>query len=304
VPVLSARRGFSLLELLVALVVLALAAAGIYRALLTSQRTFRAATERVGLDQNLRAAATILPPELRELDAADSDITVMSATSLTIRAMRQLAFVCVDPEVGAGGGGGGGPVQLVVRQRPFFGPRQSFTSGDSVLVYYEGDPAARSDDGWLRGEVTAVGNEDCPDTDKRRPGYRLTLGQRWSSWSALTDPGSITNGSPVRGFTTVTYALYQSPADNQWYLGQRPEGGTLEPLVGPLTGSNGVTFSYRDSSGAVTAAPTAVREIEIRVRGRTTRPVRVASSGVVAYVVDSVVTCVALRNNPRCSRCP
>ena len=297
-PLLVARRGFSLVELLVALVVLGLAAGAISGVLLTAGRTHRAASERVGLDQGLRAAATILPPELRELDAADSDITAMSPTSITVRAMRQLAFLCAGPDVGAGG-----PARLVVRQRPFFGARQSFTSGDSVLVYYEGDPALRSDDGWLRGEVTAVVNEDCPDPDQKRPGYRLTLGQRWSGWGAPAVPGSVTSGSPVRGFATVTYALYQSPADNQWYLGQRPAGGTIEPLAGPLTGPDGVTFRYRDSAGAVTTAPTAVREIEIHVRGRTARPVRAASSGMVAYLVDSVVTRVALRNNPRCGPC-
>src|SRR5439155_812744 len=66
-----------------------------------------------------------------------------------------------------------------------------------------------------------------------------------------------------------------------------------------LTGANGVTFSYYDSVGAVTPLPAQVAQIQIVLRARTTSPIR-GADGVQAYKVDSVVTRVALRNNPRC----
>ena len=277
------RRGVTLIETVVALAVLALTGVPIVTVLLWSRRTYVAEAGRVEVERNLRIAAAILVPELRALDAADSDIAAMSATSITIRAMRQLAFLCVAPS---------GQLSFVVRQRPVFGTPASFRAGDSVLLYLEGDAGSRSDDAWLRGQVTATGAEDCPDKDHARPGVRLTLD---GTESPPPPRGAVTNGSPLRGFMTVTYASYQSPSDGEWYLGQRIAGATFQPLAGPLTGPGGLAFTYYDSSGAMTAAPTAVWQIGIRVCERSPRP---------PHAVGSLVTWVTLRNNPRCLPCP
>ena len=74
----------------------------------------------------------------------------------------------------------------------------------------------------------------------------------------------------------------------------------MQPLIGPLIGANGVTFTYFDTAGAQTNVVTQVAEIEIVLRARTASPIRRGGTGVQAYKVDSVVTRVALRNNPRC----
>src|SRR5882762_1237013 len=100
---LLTRRGFTLVELMIAIVLLGIVSTALYKVMLNNQRTFAAQTQRIELQQNIRAAATILPAEFRELDAADGDITAMSATSITIRAMRQLAIVCTAPVLPAGG---------------------------------------------------------------------------------------------------------------------------------------------------------------------------------------------------------
>src|SRR5439155_226723 len=71
------RRGFTLIELMVALVLLAIVAGGIYQVLVTNQQTYLAQTQRIDLQQNLRAGVTILPADFRELDPADGDIPVM-----------------------------------------------------------------------------------------------------------------------------------------------------------------------------------------------------------------------------------
>ena len=270
------RRGLTLIELLVSLALLGIVTAGLLLGLQTSQRAYLAQAQRADLQQNLRAAAAILPAALRGLDAADSDITAMSATSITVRATEQLAFLCVAPWPGAGGA-----VTLSVREHPFFGTRRSFDAGDSVLLYHEGDPATRSDDSWLRGRVLAATTRDCPDPDRGRPGYEVTLRLERGG------DGGVTNGSPLRGFASVTYALYRSGADNQWHLGQQRAGSPIQPLLGPLLGPSGLALRYFDSTGTPTATRTAVAEVELRVRGRT------------PHAVDSLVTRVALRNNPR-----
>ena len=295
-PVLR-PRGFTLVEVIVSLGLLALVAAGLWRVLDTTRQAYLVQTQRVDLQRTLRESFAVLPAELRELDAADSDIAAMSETSIRIRASRQLAFLCAAPQRLDDGA-----VTLTVRREPFFGMSQSFSPGDSVLLYDEGDPATPRDDLWLRGEVLAVSNEDCPDADRPRPGYRVTLRFAWSD--GAPDVRGVTTGAPLRGFASVAYALYRSPADTQWYIGQQVQDGTPQPLIGPLTGPAGVTFIYYDSAGAPTSSRAAVAEIEIRVRGRTARPLRTASARATGYESDSLVTRVALRNGGRASPSP
>jgi len=292
------QRAFTLLELMVVLTVLGIVTAGLGRILVTSERLSQASAQRIGLRQGLRAAASVLPAEFRELDAADSDIIAMSATSITLRATRQLGFLC-----SVSGGGGASGLSLIIRQAPMYGERQSFDVGDSVLLYVEGDPGTRSDDAWVPGFVSGTWTDACPDPDRPRAGERLTVHLAGMADTSLATGRGITTGSPLRGFTVVTYAAYQSPSDHQWYLGQQVGAAAIQPLVGPLDGPTAFALEYADSAGLPTRVPTAVAEIEVRVRGRTTAPVYTAG-GAVAYQLDSVVAQAALRNNPRCHGCP
>ena len=291
---LLTRRGFTLVELLVAIVLLGIVSTALYKVMLNNQRSFTAQTQRIELQQNIRAAVTILPAEFRELDAADGDITAMSATSITIRAMRQLAFICAAPVLP------NATLTFTVRQTPFYGNRQTFAANDSIFIFYEGNAGTRADDRWILSRVTVNPTSlNCTDAGTR-PGYLVTAVPAPAWPVGLNVANAITAGAPVRGVATVTYSLWQSPSDNQYYLAQTAAGST-QPLVGPLTGAAGLAFAYYDSTGTtITATPTVVRMIEIRVRGRTTQAIRQANEGTLAYKTDSVIARVALRNNPRC----
>lgn len=282
------RLGFSLVELLVALVLFGTVTAGVYRVLVDNQRLYRAQTQRIDLQQNIRAAVTILPAEFRELDATNGDIQAMSATSITIRAMRQLGFICSPPALGGALSG----IPITIRSSLFFGSRGFNPATDSLLVYYEGDPGTRADDSWVLGSLAAVGNVNCPDGE---PGQRLTANLLFGA-SQVNQAGAIPDGSPVRGFESVTYLLYQS-GDGKWYLGLKQSGGT-QPLIGPLRDGNGLEFSYYSAAGTTTTVPTEVALIEIRLVGQTAEPIRQAD-GTLGLKVDSIMTQVALRNNQR-----
>src|SRR5437762_13567603 len=131
-----ARRGFTMVELLIALVLLGLVSAALYRVLVNNQRLYMAQPQRIDLSQNIRAAGSILPAEFRELDASEGDITAMTPTSITIRAMRWLGFACNVPALG----GALGAVSVIVRggapgQPLFFGSRGIDNSKDGLLIY-------------------------------------------------------------------------------------------------------------------------------------------------------------------------
>lgn len=286
--VVRARRaGMTLVEMLVAMSLLAIVATGVYTVLINHQRAFGAQIDLTDLRQNIRAAAGILPPELRELDAVDGDILAMSPTSITIRAMRQTGIVCVPPVLGGASTNG---LTVTVRT-PLYSALRDFTTTDSVLIWYEGDPAKRTDDGWVRGNIVSMTATTCPDA---RPGVRLTTNLTLSAGQPNAAQ-AIPAGVPIRGYEIVTYSLY-TDTDGRKYLALT-SGNTTSPVIGPLL-PDGLTFSYLDKFGAATTVPTSVAEITTVLRAQTARPIR-QRSGTVAATVDSAFFTVSLRNNPR-----
>lgn len=288
---LLGRRAFTLVEMLVALTLLAIVGAAIYRVLVNNQRFFQSQTQRMNLQQNLRTAATVFASELHELDATDGDIAAMSATSITFRAMRTLGFVCNPPVLGAGLSG----LTMTVRNWPSYG-RAFNPATDSLLIFYEGDGTTRKDDNWEPAVlVSLTPNISCPDNT---PGQRLTMNLQNFAAPMVNQPGMITAGSPVRAFEVVTYRAYQW-TDGNWYVVLQTASGT-QPAIGPITSSTGLTFTYYDATGAVTAVRTSVASIGVTVRVQTAQVVQrggVAGGWVTA--VDSMTTQVTLRNDRR-----
>jgi prepilin-type N-terminal cleavage/methylation domain-containing protein len=282
------RKGFTLVELLVALVLLSIVSAAIYKVLVSNDRVYTAQMQRMELSQNIRAAATILPADFRTLDASDSDITAMSATSITIRAIRQLAIVCDTPALGGLLAG----LTFHVRKDPLYGPRMFAAGSDSLLMYYEGDNGTRFDDGWTPAFLVSYIADNCTDG---KPGYKFVVNANMLT-GQVNAKGSIPYGAPVLGFETVTYKLYKPVGDTSWYIGYQNASGT-QPLIGPVL-ANGLTLAYYDNTNTVTADRTQVAIIEVRVRARTSQQVRDAGS-VLRVPVDSFVMKVSLRNNRR-----
>ena len=125
------RRGFTLVELLVALILMGIVSTAVYQLLVNNQRVYQQQTQRVQLNETLRSAVAILPAELREEDATDpiaSDIVAMTTSSITFKAMRNLYQICQTP-VNMGGTG-----SVTVYQTPFFGLRRLETGRDSVTA--------------------------------------------------------------------------------------------------------------------------------------------------------------------------
>jgi len=294
-----ARRGFTMVELLVAMVLLGLVSAALYRVLVNNQRLYMAQTQRIDLSQNIRAAANILPAELREIDAADGDIIAMAPDRLEIRAMRWLGFTCVAPVMGGGLNG----ITMVIRggdvgQPLFYGARGMNIVSDTMLIYYDGNQTTRNDDYWARGTFTGVAPvvQDCPGLPVQT-GRLVTFNLNLLGLG-VNAAGAIPVGAPVRGYEHVIYQLYKPAGDTSYYIGFQPAGGTMQPLVGPVL-TNGLTFQYFAADGSVTAVKSQVARVDITVRARTALAIRGGGQAPAATVVDSISTSVALRNNRR-----
>jgi prepilin-type N-terminal cleavage/methylation domain-containing protein len=272
-------RGFSLPELLVAMVLLAIVLGGLQRTLWRVQHSYGAHTARIDVAQTLRAAIGVLAAELRELDAAGGDVVAIGRDSIQIRAPRHLSFLCNRPPLDAD------PTTLLIARDPAYGLRNLDPEADSILVYSQSDE-------WIRGSIVGVQDAACPVPDAR-PARAITARLALDPGPAPRPAGPV-SGAPLRGFETVTYRLYRA-SDGRHYVGQRRAGG-LQPLAGPVT-QRGLELVYRDATGANTDDPRRVVSVEIRVRVPSARPVW-GPDGSRAIRVDSLATHVALRGNP------
>ena len=283
------RWAFTLVEMMIALVLLGVLSMSLQSLLMTNQRAYVQQSQRLELNASIRAGISILPGEVRELktgDAAGSDIIAMTDSSLIYKAMRGFYVLCENAPASG---------QLRVYRNLELGLRPVDPNLDSILIFADFDPKTRNDDAWLHGDVTNVdtGGGNCPDGT---PAFRI----RTSGIAAAALAGA-TQGAPVRTFEMVEVSLYQD-ADGYWLGGQRYNKGAaawtgMEPLLGPLSGG-GLSLAYYDAAGVVTGDPTKVVRIGVTVTGQTRGQV-MRTGGRVTYGLDSLVTHVALRNNPR-----
>jgi prepilin-type N-terminal cleavage/methylation domain-containing protein len=283
---MSTRRGFTLVELLVAMVLLAIVGGAIVKLLASSQRLSRQQSERVLLQGNVRSGALLIPSELRELSvsATGTDIVAMAPTDITYRALRASGAAC---QITAGA-----PGSVRLRRSLYFGYRTLAATRDSLLIFMDGDPNVTTDDRWSSFAVTGtptVGT--CPD------------GQ-----AALVVPATVHADSlarmqieaPVRSFEIMQLALFQQ--DSKYWLGARSVSAdptsALQPVLGPLR-SDGIQLSYLAANGTVTTVPAQVRTIEVMVRGLTQHTTSIGTGTTdLRLAQDTLLTRIRLRNAP------
>jgi prepilin-type N-terminal cleavage/methylation domain-containing protein len=276
------HRGFTLVEVLVAMVVMLTVTGAIYKLLYTSQRLSNAQAAQTDMQSNERAASLIVPSELRELStvaggtAAQNDILDAQPTSIRYRAMRGTGFVC-QPAAGL----------IRIWQSTWSGYRQPQPTRDSAFVFFQTDPTTGSDGTWQMTSITAVTTAtNCPDGT---PGYTLTV-------PGLPAPAA---GVPVHLFEDMELGLYVNGGKS--WLGARSVSmseASQQPVLGPLKETTGFTLKYYDQDGVTeTTDKTRIRSIRITIKGITNGPVSTSGgSSTIAVAEDSVVSLVTLRN--------
>jgi prepilin-type N-terminal cleavage/methylation domain-containing protein len=274
---LRPRQGFSLIELLVALVIGLLVLTAVVQMMIVQGRGYRKQREMIDVRETAREASTLLSWDLRQSAVGGSAFNAIAANTLTLRSPRGLGTVCAKhPTL---------PRYALWKT----GGNIQATTDDSALVYQIG----RGKWGAVKvnaiGTPAAMGITACAWPGSRPPDLVVEL-----AVASRADTAYIKIGAPFRAFRKVQYAEFQ--LNNRWWLGRKiGAAAAYEQLTGPLLppGSNGLSFAYYDTLGAVTANPAAIGTIAFTLRTESYKNASIgATSG---YQHDSVTTKVAIR---------
>ncbi len=304
----SRRAGFTLIELVIAMVLMSLVGGAIVKLLLQQQRFYNSTTDLIQTRQQIRQAAAMLPSDLRGISSVGGDISSMSDSALEFRSAFGGSVVCVNA---------GGTLSTVPRVLASGATMTNWITtpvvGDSLAVYNNGASLAMAGQGWLFYRITAVtpvttnAANGCPiATGLTRAGDITAANPSLQLGLTPAAPNTIAVGAAIRFLRHVRYRIYRE-TDNQWYLGfynclfgQVPVCKTTQPIAGPFqpyatNGTSGVQFAYYDVNGVVTANPLQVARISLVVRGQSAGLVNLSGAGGTVFH-DSLRIEVGLRN--------
>jgi prepilin-type N-terminal cleavage/methylation domain-containing protein len=286
------RKGYTLIELIVALVVLLVVTGSLYKLLVSTQRLSRAQAERVDLQSNVRTASVVIPAELRELNTVvggtvlQNDIISMTATTIRYRAMRGIGYICQTPTIGE--------IRVFAATTPatpgsWSGLRNPVAVRDAGYVFYDLDDALSTDDSWLPITITGV---NTASTCGGVAAYALTIAP------TVAQLPSIPVLTPVKLYEVMELSLYTSGGQS-WLGAQSISGGELapQPVLGPLVAGSGLSLAYLDNSNVATTNVNNVKSIRLTVIGLSNQAIAShGGSSQTSIVQDTLTSQVSLRN--------
>jgi prepilin-type N-terminal cleavage/methylation domain-containing protein len=292
---LRSRRGVSLVELLIAIIIMGIVGAATTGAFMRMIRGSTAQVKMAASQGEARIGSLLLPQELREIGydtntialSATSDLTEIAGDYLRFFASRGTGVTCGTPTL----------TDFRVR-RGVIGQRPP-SINDRVLLFLEFDPNSSTDDMWVPMVVSAI---DLTSTCGADPAIKFTL-----TTAPLVDVGlpmALTNqrvGGPIRWFEEVEYGVQTVSGED--FLGRRSVSlsqANYSPVLGPLRGTAGLTFRYYDATGILldptVASPLTVRSIEVRLTTVTQDAVSLGGGSNRAISEFPLLMRVSLRN--------
>ncbi len=284
----GAQRGFTLVEVSIALVLAALVLGLVFAVGSRLGKESKNEAERLAVSEQLMAAAEILPIDLRGLSPVGGDIASGEArdSSLQLRQSIANALVCsasastwtVALYLGAGG-------RSVV---------PGVQDGDTAWLLSDSDAGERWRPVRLRAAHRTPGS--CSIVTDAEGARVFDVTHLWAL--DLRDSAIANTGAIIRVTRPIRFSFYRA-SDGHWYLGLRTwnslslEFNGIQPLSGPFgpVSGGGTRFVYFDTNGARVATGTADTRGIARIEA-----VLHAEPGDTASARDSLTVVTALRN--------
>ena len=298
---MTTRRGLSLVEIMVALVLLGIVATGIMTVVMRQQQFYRSATEVIDTRSQIRQAASVVPVDVRGVSSVGGDILNMSDSSLDVRGNIGSGLICSH---------GGSSVTIPpinLANGRYFTTFLTRPKVSDVIIILDDKAAGNQDDDWVPYTISSIDSttsgctsftDATADAGKYRYVYNFT-----TPLSA-----TIIDGAPLRMARGVKYSIYKSASDGLWWMGYRecrgdgsacdavqPVSGPYKPYVPNDTINSGVSFVYRDSTGAITTNKANVARVELFIHGQTQGAVALGGGKSKPYS-DYMKVTIALRN--------
>ena len=324
------RRGMTLVEIMVSLVLLGIVSGVIMRVIMRQQRFYTGVNQIMTQRSQLRQATAVLPVDLRSLSSVGDDILAAYDSSMEFMVNVGTGAVCevVDNKNQVAMP----PDTLWSSTTPppditsWYGTAEPDPEDEDILysayIYDDSVTLGNEDDYWKRYNLVDIHKDASKcvstyttigDVGKLRPILEV------ADPDGKTDPvngGALSQyigvGAPVRIARRVKYSLYKE-SDGKWYLGfarflkstmnyeaPAPVSGPYDPYGSP----SGLRFRYYDvdgneiPSGADQTNREKIARVDLIVRARTSANVRAAGiqNGADRQYRDSLAVSVMLRN--------
>jgi prepilin-type N-terminal cleavage/methylation domain-containing protein len=266
------RGGFTLVELLIALVILGIVGAALSKLIVAEGRVFGNRAAAKNARAVTRAALNFMQSELRMVDAGGG-VTAATPLSITLRVPYALGVACDANDISML------PTDSAMYAQALF--RGYAWRDDSTGQYTYVDPA---------GSVGAGTAANCTAVNITT----LTGGTVLSVLPAL--PARAIAGSNVLLFQTITYSFGPSGLlPGRYGLFRTPVGGAAEEIAVPLDSATSqfAFFNLNTDTAQATAPPLAnIRGIELRLTGQS----QVIPRGSASYETSQLRTGILFAN--------
>lgn len=293
------RGGFTLVELLVALVIGGVLTTALFQLMQGNSRFLAMQSAREEVQQNGRASLDLIAADLRALPP--SAIRDMEANSIRFYLPRAWGVLCNALASGS---------QVAYVLFPAGALPDAFSSGApqwGVAVEQTTSPAtATGRYSYVAGAHLGAAGSQCDAIQPDAGDATRFLAAGFTVTSSLVDPaavgagGTILPGTPVMVFEEMRYDVAEgSGPPGNWIRRMSGYGGSgrnMQPMAGPLPGPESLVFTYLRPDG-VTETTVAEEVGRIRIWMELESRSRRAQGGALRAVqTDTMTTDVVLRN--------
>jgi prepilin-type N-terminal cleavage/methylation domain-containing protein len=295
-PAAGSRRGFTLVELMIALALAGVIAAAVYRVALMTARLVELQAAREEVQQNLRGTLDLIAGDLRGVLPAG--ILSMHHDSIRFYLPRAWGVSCAPVD------SANDTLWAVVPSGLLRGSGEVFARAHWGVGLRRNSDAPGAAAGWkfVPAPGRATGAGPCAGVEPpTAPPRHALMGFVAPSPGSFADSAAVGAGATVLIFEEIKYDVTPGPSGvvpGRWVrrmVGRNATGPNMQPLAGPVAPRNGLRFAYYTANGSPARSGRDVRRVEITMVVESRQ--RAGSDSIRTPLhVDSATVQVTLRN--------